>query len=223
MYKGTRHTRATWSYKGNSAYSSAIGSEEECRALLAKCRDVFMSRRLLTELDFEQLATTKKTPTLTAVFGPRIRRARRTLTEKGVPERVTFALPTYLFIASKFEGLLARISRRERGEMPEELKDLHAYLKARAFDAAAGGTTAVNASVRTLVQVSKDGKRTPFTVTGPSIAERRRMQKAKAAAGSSARIPTSGESSTHRSSNVGQTALSLAWEAALSLQERNKT
>ncbi|WP_429315100.1 hypothetical protein [Paraburkholderia sp. GAS448] len=214
MYKGTRHTRANWSYKGTSALSPNFGSEEECRALLAKCREVFISRRLLDELDFHQLAITKGKPTLTAVFGARIRNARRTLDDKRVPERVVFALPAYLFMAPKFGGLLARISRRERGEMPDELKDLHAFLKAQALEP-------VVPTTRTLIHVTKDGKRTPFTTSAPPVGHGRRRRPASVTV-----APASGEPEKQKASrqvsDAGPSALALALQTALSLQQQKK-
>jgi hypothetical protein len=162
MYKGTRHAGRAWSYSASSVRSPSFSSEEECRAIVLKCKDTFIALGLLGDEDFEQLAFDKKTVALTTAVGIRMRRGRERLEELGVPQNLIFSAPTYLLIAPKLGRLLTRMSKMPLNELPSELRGLHAHFRQNqsAFDARPRGPQS-----KTLYHVTKDGKRTAFTST----------------------------------------------------------
>jgi hypothetical protein len=151
-----------WSYKASSVRSPSFNSEEECRAIVSKCKDTFIALGLLRDEDFEQLATNKKTAALTTAVGIRMRRGRERLDELGVPHNLIFAAPSYLLIAPKLGRLLTRMSKMNVDELPSELRGLHAHFRQNqsAFDACLREPHS-----KTLYHVTKDGKRTAFTST----------------------------------------------------------
>lgn len=162
MYKGTRHAGRMWDYKASSVRSPSFNSEEECRAIVSKCKDTFIALGLLRDEDFEQLTFDKKMVSLTTVVGIRMRRGRERLEELGVPKNLIFAAPSYLLIAPRLGGLLTHMSKMNPSALPSELRGLHAHFRQdpSAFDAPPRGPQS-----KTLYHVTKDGKRTAFTST----------------------------------------------------------
>ncbi|WJN75569.1 hypothetical protein [Burkholderia anthina] len=167
MYKNTRHTGRMWNYKASSVRSPSFDSEEECRAIVSKCQDTFIALGLLRDDDFEQLVPRKKTVTLTTIVGIRMRRGRERLEALGVPKDLIFAAPSYLLIAPRLGGLLARMSRMSLDNLPQELRALHGHIRQNksAFDA-----HLAEPHSKTLHHTTKDGKRSTFTsVSGSEI------------------------------------------------------
>lgn len=143
MYKGTRHTRATWSYKGTPGISRF-----ELSMLVDRCEDTFVPLQLLRPDDFER-----------PVGNGRISRSRAFLVEMGVPETVIAGVPRYVFAAPLFGSLMSRMSRRPVTELPAELHSLHAHLRTKTFEPPKRGPSA---TATTLYRVAKDGTRTAF-------------------------------------------------------------
>ncbi|MEX3950650.1 hypothetical protein AB4Y40_23175 [Paraburkholderia sp. EG287B] len=141
--------------------SSSFNGEEECRAIVSKCKSTFVALRLLRDEDFVQIAPNTKTAPLTTTVGTRMRRGRERLEELKVPQALIFAAPSYLLIAPKLDGLLARMSKMNVNELPSELRGLHAHFlqNPSALDRRPQGPQS-----QTLFRVTKDGKRTAFTV-----------------------------------------------------------
>jgi hypothetical protein len=143
MYKGTRHTRATWSYK-----SSKDLSRFELKMLVDRCKETFVPLQLLRPEDFER-----------PIGNGRITRSREMLVSLGIPQTVIAGVPLYVLAAPLFGGLMSRISRRPVTELPAELYSLHAHLRTKTFEAPKRGPSP---EAKTLYHVAKDGTRTAF-------------------------------------------------------------
>ncbi len=143
MYKGTRHTRATWSYKSTPGISRF-----ELQMLVDRCKETFVRLQLLRPEDFER-----------PIGNGRISRSRELLVGLGIPQTVIAGVPLYVLAAPLFGGLMSRMSRRPVTELPAELHALHAHLRTRTFEAPKHGPSAV---AKTLYHVAKDGTRTAF-------------------------------------------------------------
>jgi hypothetical protein len=143
MYKGTRHTRASWSYKGTPGISRF-----ELRMLADRCKETFVPLQLLRPEDFER-----------PIGNGRISRSRELLVGLGIPQTVIAGVPLYVLAAPLFGGLMSRMSRRPVSELPAELHSLHAHLRTKTFEAPKRGPSA---SAKTLYHVAKDGTRTAF-------------------------------------------------------------
>jgi hypothetical protein len=142
MYKGTRHTRASWSYKGTPGISRF-----ELRMLVDRCKETFVPLQLLRLEDFER-----------PIGNGRISRSRELLVGLGIPQTVIAGVPLYVLAAPLFGGLMSRMSRRPASELPAELHSLHAHLRTKTFEAPKHGPS----TATTLYHVAKDGTRTAF-------------------------------------------------------------
>lgn len=220
MYKGTRHTGRTWSYRANTVGSASFDTDEECRAIVSKCKDTFIPLQLLRETDFEKLDFTRVSEPPARVVGYRLRRGREKLEKLGVPQRLIFAAPAFLLIAPRLGGLLARLSRKNFEDVPVELQDLYTHIRQN-------GATITNRpnplTGKTFIHVARDGTRTAFTsstlrATAP---ESIRTAQQPARASSALALPKSG--APQRVLGAGNTALSAAFQLALSKGKRKNS
>lgn len=220
MYKGTRHTGRTWSYRANAVGSASFDTDEQCRAIVSKCKDTFISLQLLAENDFETLDFTRVSKPPARVVGYRLRRGREKLDELGVPQRLIFAAPAYLLIAPRLGGLLARLGRKNIGDVPAELRDLYSHVRQN-------GVTSSNRpnplSGTTFFHVAQDGTRTAFTSStfGANARAATRTSQQAATTPSAPVLPTSG--APRRARGIENTALSAAFHLALTKGKQKKS
>jgi hypothetical protein len=171
MYKSTTHTGRTWGYKTTSV--SSFSSNDECRAIVAKCSETFSTLGLLNPSDFEHVHEAMRKDA-TRVVGIRIRRGKEMLLGIGVPERLLFTLPNYLLVAPKLGGLLSRMCRIESSRLPHELRQLQTHLKNVS-------ATRQATAPKPTYHVAADGTRTAVYPT-QTIQERRRQRRFSTAA-----------------------------------------
>lgn len=163
MYKGTRHTGRTWSYKANTVGSPSFDTNDQCRAMVSKCKDTFTPLQLLGENDFEKLDFTRLSEPPARVVGHRLRQGREKLEKLGVPQRLIFAAPAFLLIAPKLGGLLGRLSRKNVEDVPVELRDLYWHVRQNGLaELSRPSPSPVEGDPKTLYHVAKDGTRTAF-------------------------------------------------------------
>jgi hypothetical protein len=220
MYKGTRHTGRTWSYRANVVGSASFDTDEQCRAIVSKCRDTFIPLQLLRENDFEALDFTRVSMPPARVVGYRLRRGREKLEKLGVPQRLIFAAPAFLLIAPRLGGLLARLCRKDFEDVPVELRDLYAPIREN-------GATIIHRpsplTGTTFFHVARDGTRTAFTSSTfrPTAPDDKRTAQASATASNPPALPTSGM--PERVPGVRNTALSAAFQLALTKGKRKQS
>jgi hypothetical protein len=202
-----------WGYKTSSISSASFSSDEECRAVVAKCSETFIALGLLRESDFERLQSAMSENPTHAV-GVRIRRGKELMTGVGVPNTVIFSTPNYLFVAPKLGGLLARLSQMDAGRLPAELRNLHAHLSK---NRAALENPAYVPKV--LYHVSQDGTRTAITST-LSIEEQRRRRRADERAPAPAPSPVERRSAGEKAKP--DSAMAIALQAALKRKPSDK-
>jgi hypothetical protein len=192
--------------------SASFDTDEQCRAIVSKCKDTFIPLRLLTENDFEALDFSRVSMPPVRVVGYRLRRGREKLEKLGVPQRLIFAAPAFLLIAPRLGGLLARLGRKHFEDVPAELRDLHTHIRQY-------GATITNRpsplTGTTLFHVARDGTRTAFTSsTFRAIApDDKRTAQRPTATSSAPVIPKSGAPRQVR--GIENTALSAAFQLAL--------
>jgi hypothetical protein len=220
MYKGTRHTGRTWSYRANVVGSASFDTDEQCRAIVSKCKDTFIPLQLLRESDFEKLDFTRMSEPPARVVGYRLRRGREKLEKLGVPQRLIFAAPAFLLIAPRLGGLLARLGRKNFDVVPAELRDLYTHIRQN------GATITVRPSPltgTTFFHVARDGTRTAFTSSTfrPTAPDATRTAQQPPKASSALSVQKSG--GRQRVGDVGNTALSAAFQLALSKGKRKKS
>jgi len=137
--------------------SASFDTDEQCRAIVSKCKDTFIPLQLLRENDFEKLDFTRMSEPPARVVGYRLRRGREKLEKLGVPQRLIFGAPAFLLIAPRLGGLLARLSRKNFEDVPVELQDLYSHVRQN-------GATIINRpsplTGTTFFHVARDGTRT---------------------------------------------------------------
>ena len=172
MYKGTRHTGQMWGYTSSSVHTSSFSSEAECKAILARCKQTFVTELgILQAEDFHALVL-KMGSEMTKVMAVRLRRGKERLRTFGIPDNLIFAAPKHLLIAPKLGGVLARLRRVNASRLPVELRDLRQHLNGMP-ELAVSELSSASPPEKVLFRVSKDGTRTAFTAT-KSPDERRR-------------------------------------------------
>jgi hypothetical protein len=219
MYKGTRHTRSLWNYKPGAVHVPGFDSDEQCRALVEKSQSIFVPLGLLRDTDFEEAFSAQKSRGATSIVGVRLRRNRQRLVELGVPQSLVFSVPAYLLVAPKLMGLLSRIARKSRHQLPAELAGVHEYFRANPVPAHPNGDPKLTRfASKTLFHVAKDGTRTAFE-SKPVERQRRKEPSVPIRAGGATPNETS---SSHRNSREQRsarpteaTAISLALQKAL--------
>lgn len=131
MYKSTRHTRKTWTYKSESVFSPWYGTEEEGRKIVERSREVLFNLRLLAPEDFVfQTPVPPLSFTFSRLVNERLRRGRAFLRKRGLPQALINSLPNYFVISPKLGTVVARLARLTFHQVPSELREFFNYLQA---------------------------------------------------------------------------------------------
>ena len=133
MYKNTRHTSATWSYKspGKSRFSGMLLlTNEEARMLLALSGDTLIGLGLASIADYPAPIVSSKDPAALPLL-LRKRRAQGSayLKKMNVPEVLIAQLPNYFLIAPCFTIAQKNLRKLPLERIPMELQSLHVFLK----------------------------------------------------------------------------------------------
>ncbi|CAG9165227.1 hypothetical protein LMG23992_00371 [Cupriavidus laharis] len=164
MYKGTRHTGQMWGYKSSSVHTSSFSSEAKCKAILARCKQTFVTELGILQAEDFYAMVLKMGSEKTKVMAVRLRRGKEHLRTFGIPDNLIFAAPKHLLIVPKLGGVLARLRRVNASRLPVELRDLHQHLNGMP-EPAVSELSSASPPEKVLFRVSKDGTRTAFTAT----------------------------------------------------------